>query len=160
MALILRHEKKLQHAKMNRLFILANDVYEKMASKSFLKEATVNIIQDALIKYHNEQRQLSEIHQIADEFKDNYKRSLFNVFWAKYDKKVGKSPTLQKWMRLKKSEIEMILQTVDDFVSTHSDAQFRPNPLTYLRQRRWEDELSINKKMELDFTVNKNTWQY
>jgi hypothetical protein len=68
-------------------------------------------------------------------------RSKFNQFWNAYNKKVGKAPTFQKWKSLTLEEINKILLFVPKYVQATPDQQYRKNPLTFLRQRAWEDEI-------------------
>jgi hypothetical protein len=144
---------------MDRLLEISQETYANLIANLSQKDVAINIIKEAILKYHHEQSLSKNTSQ--EDFKDGYKRKLFEVFWLKYDKKVGKSPSIKKWMRLKKEEIELILNTVEDFVLTHPDIQFRANPLTYLNQRRWEDELpSKQTPLDLGVTIRKNTWQY
>jgi hypothetical protein len=85
----------------------------------------------------------------------------FDVFWKKYGKKVGRTPALKKFMKLKRVDIEKILATVDDFVRAHPDAQYRPHPLTYINQKRWEDEIAgVSERREIIDAVKQNTWTY
>lgn len=83
----------------------------------------------------------------------------FEVFWEKYGKKVGRTPALKKWKRLKKADRTAILTSVDAFVQATPDVQYRPHPLTYLNQRRWEDELpNAPKKKPTTQPSFVNTW--
>jgi predicted phage replisome organizer len=65
----------------------------------------------------------------------------FDEFWNKYDKKIAKGSCEKKWKKLSETDKESILSTVSAFVRSTPDVTFRPHPLTYLNQKRWEDEL-------------------
>jgi hypothetical protein len=111
-----------------------------------LDEAVKQALKDAMVEY-------SEQSSCSPED--------FDVFWKKYGKKVGRTPALKKFMKLKRVDIEKILATVDDFVIAHPDVQFRPHPLTYINQRRWEDELpGLQQRKHIIAEVKKNTWTY
>lgn len=73
-------------------------------------------------------------------------RSKFDQFWNAYDKKVGRKPTLQKWRSLELEDINQILLFVPNYVQATPDPQFRKNPLTFLSQRAWEDEIIERNK--------------
>lgn len=66
----------------------------------------------------------------------------FDEFWKSYDKKVARDKCIRKWAKLARADREAILGTVKKFVLAHPDPIYRPHPLTYLNQRRWEDDLS------------------
>lgn len=113
------------------------------------REVKLDAIKDAILKYHQEDDDMDR----ADLVKD------FDVFWTTYGKKVGRAPALKKWMKLKRVDINKILATVEDFVRAHPDIQYRPHPVTYINQRRWEDELPGAKPIRVPGT-RVNTWQY
>lgn len=82
------------------------------------------------------------------EKKEDPKEEGFAAFWDTYAKKTGRAKCLQKWRRLKKSEKEEILAHLPNFVKSTPDVQYRPNPLTYLNGRRWEDEYLPSQNSE------------
>ena len=71
----------------------------------------------------------------------------FEKWWNLYDKKIGKSKTLQKWQRLKDEERDKCLEVVKDYVKATPDKKYRKHPLTYLNGSHWEDEISVKKKL-------------
>jgi len=71
----------------------------------------------------------------------------FERFWSKYPKKVAKDKCKDKFLKLKESEIETILNTIDKYINYKPFEDYtHPNPLTYLNQRRWEDEIPEEEK--------------
>lgn len=69
---------------------------------------------------------------------------LFEQFWRAYPKKVGKKPSEKKWNSLKLDTIApRIIEDVKNRAANDSGwlRGFVPNPLTYLNQERWEDEI-------------------
>lgn len=76
---------------------------------------------------------------------DNKYLDSFSKFWDAYDKKTGKDKCYKKWCKLNESEINEILNTVEVYVKSTPDKNYRKNPLTYLNGRHWEDEL-VNDK--------------
>ena len=79
---------------------------------------------------------------------------LFDEFWKLYDKKTGREPSKRKWMKLKEKEIEQIFQHVPKYVSSTPDKQYRQNPLTYLNQKSYENEIieQNGKRSQLSFS--------
>ncbi|HHH31521.1 MAG TPA: hypothetical protein ENK57_24675 [Polyangiaceae bacterium] len=70
--------------------------------------------------------------------------SRFDAFWAAYPKKVGKKPCREKWRAKKLDRIaDRIIADVERRKREHRPwlQGFVPNPLTYLNQERWEDEI-------------------
>ena len=72
----------------------------------------------------------------------------FNDFWNFYDKKVNKPKCEIKWKRLKQKEREAIMDHLPNYIDSTPDKSFRKNPMTYLNNKSWEDEI-----------INKNTQQ-
>ncbi|GAB3744913.1 hypothetical protein [Lysobacter olei] len=70
--------------------------------------------------------------------------SRFDDWWAAYPKKVGKKPALQKW---RSRGLDAVADTLIADVlhrAANDDGWVRgyvPDPLTYLNQDRWEDDL-------------------
>tara|TARA_R100000152_G_scaffold18399_1_gene10190 strand:+ start:5597 stop:6397 length:801 start_codon:yes stop_codon:yes gene_type:complete len=74
---------------------------------------------------------------------------MFIEFWTLYDKRVGdKSKVHKKWESLTNSDREKIMKTLPDFLKTIKDKQYQPYPMTYLNNKRWEDDLTIKKTSE------------
>jgi hypothetical protein len=83
--------------------------------------------------------------------KENKQSETFEIFWNKYDKKVDRSKTEIAWSKLKESEVEKILESVDNYVISNPDLQYRKNPLTYLNGKCFNDEI-INLKVQNNST--------
>jgi len=70
------------------------------------------------------------------------KKERFESFWTKYPKKVNKVGCKKKWMKLEQPDIDKILSTIDTYISYKPFTDYNhPNPMTYLNQQRWNDEL-------------------
>lgn len=68
----------------------------------------------------------------------------FEVFWDKYNKKLGdKKACEKKWNKLKDIERAKIIETLPAFLRTIKDKQFQPYPAKYLNQERWENEITV-----------------
>jgi hypothetical protein len=78
--------------------------------------------------------------------KENKQSENFEIFWNKYNKKVDRSKTEIAWSKLKESEVEKILESVEQYVLANPDVQYRKNPLTYLNGKCFNDEL-VNLKV-------------
>ena len=83
---------------------------------------------------------------------------IFNQFWDKYPKKVGKNKTLGIWQRKK---LESQLPVILDFIEKASVTDrwrkgFIPDPTTFLNQERWNDGLEFyNDKQEQRLKIKK-----
>lgn len=68
--------------------------------------------------------------------------SAFDSFWQAYPKKVGKPSATRAWKKVKKGEIEQIMQGLGRWKLSDQwqDAQYIPHPSTFLNDRRWQDE--------------------
>jgi hypothetical protein len=70
---------------------------------------------------------------------------LFESFWNLYNKKVGdKNKIESKWNKLKDEERQKIIDTLPTFLNSIPDKQYLPHPETYLNNKRWNDEITIN----------------
>jgi len=70
----------------------------------------------------------------------------FDVFWNLYAKKVGdKERCRKKWDKLKNDDRQKIIDTLPEFISSIREKQFQPFPETYLNQKRWNDEIILDK---------------
>ena len=71
----------------------------------------------------------------------------FENFWNYYPRKVSKQKSREAWSKLKGDEslYYEIVHAVGKWMETKdwidSDGQFIPYPVTFLNQRRWEDEI-------------------
>lgn len=75
------------------------------------------------------------------------KKHSFELFWNKYPNKVARSKAQEKFLSLSESEIETILNTIDNFVAYKPFKDYNhPNPTTYLNQKRWQDVLGTPLK--------------
>ena len=58
-----------------------------------------------------------------------------------YDKKVDKKKTLTAWGRLTAEKRRKIIEYVPSYVSSTPNRRFRKNPLTFLNNESWENEI-------------------
>lgn len=65
----------------------------------------------------------------------------FNDFWNAYDKKVDRNKCESKWKKIKQEAREKILAHVVLYVETTPDVQYRKNPLTYLNNESWNNDI-------------------
>ena len=69
----------------------------------------------------------------------------FDLFWQVYPKKVAKAEARKAWKQIKPTD-PVLQQILDDIQwrlandEQWQDRKYQPNPATYLRGRRWEDE--------------------
>ena len=71
------------------------------------------------------------------------RRASFAKFWELYNKKNKKEAAWKLWLKLKDEEIKMIFDTLPQWLRVNKELQYRPFPDTYLRGKRWEDELPL-----------------
>lgn len=78
----------------------------------------------------------------------------FEDFWNAYDKKVDAKKCKRKFMKLADYQRTMIMNTVEDYVLSTPDRQYRKNPYTWLNGEGWKDE--IHKVPPVKFEKRKN----
>jgi len=75
----------------------------------------------------------------------------FETFWKAYPEKKGKKPSWEKWQKINNSRpsLEILLNAIkNQKQSDNWKKGFIPNPLTWLNQARWEDEITEGKGNE------------
>jgi hypothetical protein len=116
-----------------------------------LKSAAQRVINDRSTTVEQPFNKVKESKEKESKEKNTKESETFEIFWNKYDKKVDRSKAEIAWSKLKESEIEKILESVDKYVLANPDIQYRKNPLTYLNGKCFNDEL-INLKVQNNLT--------
>jgi len=85
--------------------------------------------------------------KIKNKNKNTLSATRFEEFWAAWPsskRKVGKAAVLAKWEKAGLDDLadEIIANVNDQKVSEQWTGGFEPAPMTYINQRRWEDELT------------------
>lgn len=92
--------------------------------------------------------------QVQEKGKEKEKEKDFISFWTKYPKKVAKDKCKDKFLKLKQTDIDIILNTLDNFLLYKPFEDYtHPNPSTYLNQKRWTDELPEVKQVRKTFSL-------
>ena len=74
----------------------------------------------------------------------------FEIFWNLYNKKKGDKDKIKiKWEKLKNEERQKIIDTLPTFLGSITDKQYQPFPETYLNNKRWNDEITVNTEKKL-----------
>jgi len=84
-------------------------------------------------------------NKIKNKNKNTLSATRFEEFWAAWPsskRKVGKAAVLVKWERGGLDDVaDAIIANVNDLKSSEQwTSGFEPAPLTYINQRRWEDD--------------------
>ena len=74
----------------------------------------------------------------------------FSNFWNTYDKKKGYKKCLPKWNNgsLSKEKKKLAIDYIAEYKEAEPDKFFRQNPLTYLNDETWNDELIKKETQE------------
>ena len=67
--------------------------------------------------------------------------SEFEKFWEMYEKKQDRKKAFQKWKKLKQEDKDKIFETLPEYVKSTPDKKYRKNPVTYLNNESWNDEI-------------------
>lgn len=78
----------------------------------------------------------------------NEKEALFEKFWIIYDKKTNRAKVEAKFLRCSIGEINKIMETLHYYIKFTPDVKFRKDPITYLNQRTWEDEIYLPRVIQ------------
>jgi uncharacterized protein YktA (UPF0223 family) len=79
---------------------------------------------------------------------------LFDRFWNIYDKKTSRDKCLTKFKKLKPEEMEKIFSTIEKYIESTPDKQYRKNPETYLNNKCWNDEIIVPKEKEEERSID------
>lgn len=67
----------------------------------------------------------------------------FEDFWTLYDKKIDRPKCEKKWEKINQGAREKILEHLALYVRATPDRQYRKNPLTYLNNESWNNEIIL-----------------
>lgn len=108
---------------------------------SCVEKELKNVKNRVLIQYLYSMDTESQEEEKEKEEEEEYKSDEFEIFWNSYGKKVDRVKCEKAWKKLKKQEIDKILETINRYVGANPDIQYRKNPLTYLNGKCFNDEL-------------------
>lgn len=96
-------------------------------------------------------KEIEVLKKEKDKKESNYDDN-FETFYKAYPRKIGKA-NVEKWFKKNKPDEELmnkILTSLEEHkkLKQWQDKQFIPYPATWLNQKRWEDELDTNLKVE------------
>ena len=69
----------------------------------------------------------------------------FEYWWSLYDKKCGKADCMKKWAKMSSRDKAACIAATPAYVASTAEKRFRKNPLTYLNQKAWNDEIIARK---------------
>ena len=143
--------KKLRQS--DGTFITEYNVYEDNSQNP----KNLNYIRDAIQSGNstpiqsgksNSGKSTDNISTINNNTKKLYKKE-FEIWYSLYDKKVTKKQATSYWNKNVKSEqlIDKIMEHTRVYVQ-NTDKQYRLDPLRYLRNEKYEDEVIIKEKSQ------------
>ena len=91
--------------------------------------------------------------ETTPEINTNTKEFLFDKFWDQYDKKINRAKVKKEFLRLSEPEINLIFDHLPCYIESTPDKQYRKNPLTYLNNQSWKDEIIKESK---NVSINSN----
>ena len=71
----------------------------------------------------------------------NEPNTRFCEFWDLYSKKVDSKKCEAKFKKLTKAQIDLIFEKLPAYVKSTPDKQYRKNPITWLNNESWNDEI-------------------
>lgn len=75
------------------------------------------------------------------------KDRLFTFWWGLYNKKVGRGACKSKFLKLELDVCQKCLDVVSSYIVSTPDVKYRKNPITWLNQGCWDDEVvDANKR--------------
>lgn len=140
-----------------------HDAYDKRNNKCITFEGLLHLLDGLGV------RKLSKSNLKVDgntqtilyNTKEKNTKEDFDVFWNLYDKKEQKEICIKLWNKLSENDKSTIIEILPSYVAWKSDKKFRPNPQTFLNQKRWLDEipaLAIKQKFVSHIPEHENDW--
>ena len=111
---------------------------------------------------HDMTVQDNTIHKEKNIKKESQREKDFARFWEVYPKKTGKAASKKAFLKIKDYPgIEKIVETLEVFKKsgqwTKNNGQYVPNPLTWINQGRWDDEIQDrNPQLRMPQTQTQN----
>lgn len=68
-------------------------------------------------------------------------KTLFDVWWDMYGKKIDRAKCERKFNKLTPAEQQACIAAAPVYVASTPDLQFRRNPMTYLNNKSWENQI-------------------
>lgn len=65
----------------------------------------------------------------------------FEEFWKLYDKKCDKAKCMTLWAKMSTKDKAACMEYIPMYKQAQPDKQYRKHPLTFLRNKSWNDEL-------------------
>lgn len=134
-------EERSMSGKIGNLKRWHNDIYEKYKAGKLSLEQSLAIADNRIA--------IKPIAKIAvnDTVNDtvNDINILFDVFWDAYDKKRNVKKSKAKWESLNDDAREKIMNHVPKYVLSTPDKSKRKDPMTYLNNESWNDEIILSK---------------
>jgi len=111
--------------------------------------------QEGLSKFSDKHDKPKQKQKQKQKQKEIY-RSFFDTFWDKYPRKIGKEKCKKKFLSLITGKNnQVILDGLNKYIQywtdNNTEIEFIPHPLSWLNQRRWEDEILNIQDNDDDF---------
>jgi len=123
-------------------------VVERDANKKVIKR-TIKINDNPIEKTDSTSGQnfLSPVDRTVQYNNTSYnnkkeKNILFNDFWDIYDKKIGRGACEKKFLKLDITICKKCVEVAYEYSESTPDIQYRKNPITWLNQECWDDEIT------------------
>lgn len=88
----------------------------------------------------------------------SYINITYEVFWDNYEKKVGeKDKVKKKWESLTDKQREQIMEYIPLYIKSQPNKKYRKDPLTFLNNKSWLDEIIIDDLFSNKEETNKHS---
>lgn len=120
-------------------------------SSSKVEKRTIKLTKNTIDKTVVPHRQncptpLDKTVQYNNTILNNKKEELFIAWWGLYNKKVGRGASQKKFMALDVDVCQKCVDVVSKYVASTPDVKYRKNPITWLNQGCWDDEIKDDSK--------------
>tara|TARA_R110000796_G_C14521492_1_gene430915 strand:+ start:338 stop:988 length:651 start_codon:yes stop_codon:yes gene_type:complete len=125
---------------------LTNEITIKSSNKGtiiqIVKYVDYQVVTNEITnKQQTDNKQITTNKNVKNVDNENKEKS-FDFFWYTYPNKIAKSKCKSIFMKLKEDDIDKIVKTIKSYIAYKPFEDYNhPNPLTYLNQQRWNDEI-------------------
>ncbi len=122
-------------------------------------KAPTKALDKALQKHSTKQGQSTVSIDKQETIEQLNKEQEFNEFWDLYDKKINPTKCKAKFLKLPEKDRKLIMEYIPKYKLSQPNKKFRKDPMTFLNNDGWLDEIITEQKEEPKQTTLTGTWK-
>ena len=137
------YEGKEPNVTDNDVLLALREVKEELLQKALKdKEKSESRVKANNIRWERERQEAKACKTYNNvQYAEVIEQYPFETFWNAYDKRRNRGECEIKWQRLSDTDKANIMQHVTKYIASTPNKKYRKDPITYLKNRSWEDEI-------------------